>query len=66
MKELKKSIKILKTQKKNTQRSLSKHFKHTLTVKERGKERKRDENTKSSGNGNKSRIVQVSAMRQQI
>ena len=28
-------------------------------MKERGKERKRDENTRSSGNGDKSRIVQV-------
>ena len=63
MKELKKSIKILKTHKKNIQISLSKHFKHTLIVKERRKERKRDENTRSSGNGNKSRIVQVLAMR---
>ena len=46
-----------KNTQKNTQRSLSKHLKHTLTVKEKGKERKRDENTRSCSNGDKSRIV---------
>ena len=35
-------------------------------MKERGKERKRDENTRSSGNGDKSRMVQVLSGRSRL
>ena len=50
MKELKKSIKILKTHREVYQNTLN-------TLSQLKKKRKRDENTRSSNGGGKSRIV---------